>query len=297
MFADLALYEAKAAGKRRVGRFSPSLRAQANQRASALQELGQAIDSREFELYFQPQVLAASGRIIGFEALVRWNHPTRGLLSPDQFIGVAEETGLIVPLGIQVLQMACDEAMRWSSDIFVAVNVSPTQLVSSGFGSAVLAALEISGLPSRRLQLEITETGAVDELEIEELEQLRSVGIAISLDDFGTGYSSFESLKKLPLDILKIDKSFIAEWNDDDSAVVKSVVEVAKALGMQSLAEGVETAEQLQLLRDAGCEVIQGFYISRPQPAVHVAQYLSAAVQASGEFVHSFGGASTRDGH
>lgn len=274
MSADLALYAAKSAGKNRVGRYSPALHAQASERASALQELGSAIEARQFELYYQPQVLAESGRVEGFEALLRWNHPVRGLLTPRHFIDVAEETGLIVPLGLQVLRMACAEAARWPESTYVTVNVSPAQLISAGFGEGVLDALELSGLPSKRLQLEITETGTVDGLGVAELDRLRATGIAIALDDFGTGYSSFESLKKLPVDILKIDRSFITELSEGDSAVVTSIVEVAKALGMQSLAEGVETAEQLRVLRSAGCELVQGYYISEPIPAVDVAEYL-----------------------
>ncbi|MFE5644285.1 putative bifunctional diguanylate cyclase/phosphodiesterase [Rhodococcus sp. NPDC056516] len=288
MSADLALYAAKSAGKNRVERYSPVLRARARERASALQELGLAIESRQFELYYQPQVLADNGRVEGFEALLRWNHPVRGVLAPHIFIDVAEETGLIVPLGLQVLHMACAEATTWPDDTYVTVNVSPVQLMSSGFGSAVNDALEATGLSSKRLQLEITETGAVEELAVAELDRLRASGIAIALDDFGTGYSSFESLKKLPLDILKIDRSFITELSEGDSAVVTSVVEVAKALGMQSLAEGVETADQLRLLRTAGCELVQGYYISRPMPATEVAEYLSATAQTNGGNFHAF---------
>ncbi|MBX9150606.1 putative bifunctional diguanylate cyclase/phosphodiesterase [Rhodococcus qingshengii] len=288
MSADLALYAAKSAGKNRVGRYSPVLRARARERASALQELGLAIESRQFELYYQPQVRADTGRVEGFEALLRWNHPVRGVLAPHIFIDVAEETGLIVPLGLQVLHMACAEAATWPDDTYVTVNVSPVQLMSSGFGSAVNDALEASGLSGKRLQLEITETGAVEELAVAELDRLRATGIAIALDDFGTGYSSFESLKKLPLDILKIDRSFITELNEGDSAVVTSVVEVAKALGMQSLAEGVETADQLRLLLTAGCELVQGYYVSRPMPAKEVAEYLSATAHSNGGYFHSF---------
>ena len=288
MSADLALYAAKSAGKNRVGRYSPVLRARARERASALQELGLAIESRQFELYYQPQVRADTGRVEGFEALLRWNHPVRGVLAPHIFIDVAEETGLIVPLGLQVLNMACAEAATWPDDTYVTVNVSPVQLMSSGFGSAVNDALEASGLSGKRFQLEITETGAVEELAVAELDRLRATGIAIALDDFGTGYSSFESLKKLPLDILKIDRSFITELSEGDSAVVTSVVEVAKALGMQSLAEGVETADQLRLLLTAGCELVQGYYISRPMPAKEVAEYLSATAHSNGGYFHSF---------
>lgn len=288
MSADLALYAAKSAGKNRVGRYSPVLRARARERASALQELGLAIESRQFELYYQPQVRADTGRVEGFEALLRWNHPVRGVLAPHIFIDVAEETGLIVPLGLQVLNMACAEAATWPDDTYVTVNVSPVQLMSSGFGSAVNDALEASGLSGKRLQLEITETGAVEELAVAELDRLRATGIAIALDDFGTGYSSFESLKKLPLDILKIDRSFITELSEGDSAVVTSVVEVAKALGMQSLAEGVETADQLRLLLTAGCELVQGYYVSRPMPAKEVAEYLSATAHSNGGYFHSF---------
>ncbi|MBT2268358.1 putative bifunctional diguanylate cyclase/phosphodiesterase [Rhodococcus erythropolis] len=288
MSADLALYAAKSAGKNRVDRYSPILRARARERASALQELGLAIESRQFELYYQPQVRADTGRVEGFEALLRWNHPIRGVLSPHIFIDVAEETGLIVPLGLQVLHMACAEALAWPEETYVTVNVSPVQLMSSGFGAAVNEALEASGLSSKRLQLEITETGMVEELAVAELDRLRAMGITIALDDFGTGYSSFESLKRLPLDILKIDRSFITELSEGDSAVVTSVIEVAKALGMQSLAEGVETADQLRLLRSAGCELIQGYYVSRPMPATEVAEYLSATAQSDGGHVHVF---------
>ena len=291
MSADLALYAAKSAGKNRVGRYSPVLRARARERASAgliPARTWLAIESRQFELYYQPQVRADTGRVEGFEALLRWNHPVRGVLAPHIFIDVAEETGLIVPLGLQVLNMACAEAATWPDDTYVTVNVSPVQLMSSGFGSAVNDALEASGLSGKRLQLEITETGAVEELAVAELDRLRATGIAIALDDFGTGYSSFESLKKLPLDILKIDRSFITELSEGDSAVVTSVVEVAKALGMQSLAEGVETADQLRLLLTAGCELVQGYYVSRPMPAKEVAEYLSATAHSNGGYFHSF---------
>ncbi|OYD67501.1 putative bifunctional diguanylate cyclase/phosphodiesterase [Rhodococcus sp. OK302] len=273
MFADLALYDAKAAGRDRVGRFSAVLRARASERAVALQELGRAIEAREFELYYQPQIHAATGRIEGFEALLRWNHPDRGMLAPGHFIDVAEETGLIVPLGVQVLEMACAAAMTWPDDILVAVNVSPMQLASLDFGAEVAQALAKSGLPGSRLQLEITETGTVDDRAVAQLVAFRGSGISIALDDFGTGYSSFETVRRLPLDVLKIDRLFVSELHQD-SAVVESLVEVSRSMGIRSLAEGVETVGQLDQLRSAGCELIQGFYISRPLPESKVADYL-----------------------
>lgn len=281
MFADLALYEAKAAGRNRVGRFSSTLRTKAGERAAALQELGRAIERREFELHYQPQIHVATGRIEGFEALLRWNHPHRGTLAPGHFIDVAEETGLIVPLGVQVLEMACAAAMTWPDDLLVAVNVSPMQLASLGFGEEVARALAESGLSGSRLQLEITETGRVDDRAVAELVAFREKGISIALDDFGTGYSSFETVRRLPLDLLKIDRSFVAEL-DEDSAVVESLVEVSRSMGLRSLAEGVETVSQLDRLRAAGCDFVQGYYISRPLPASAVLSYVESSRATAG---------------
>ncbi|WP_424808726.1 putative bifunctional diguanylate cyclase/phosphodiesterase [Rhodococcus sp. 27YEA15] len=286
MAADLALYEAKATGRNRVGRFSPELRERASIRAAALQELDQGIEKGQFELYYQPQMDMATGAVVAFEALLRWNHPERGLIGPSEFISVAEETGMIIPLGAQAMALASAAAVRWPAGIGVTVNVSPVQLASREFSEMVRDALTRSGLDARSLQLEITETGVVDDHAIFELDRLRELGVTVALDDFGTGYSSFATLQRLPIDVLKIDRLLVAGSDDPQMSVVKSMVELAAALGMRSLAEGVETPEQLRRVRAAGCELVQGYHISRPMSRERVAAYL-ASEQDRGEAVGS----------
>ncbi|RZL25966.1 MAG: EAL domain-containing protein [Rhodococcus sp. (in: high G+C Gram-positive bacteria)] len=288
MLADLALYEAKSTGRNRVGRFSPALRARASERATAQQELARGIAADQFELHYQPQVDAVTGQVVAFEALIRWNHPVRGQLGPRQFIGVAEETGMIIPLGARALALACTAAANWPDGIAVTVNVSSVQLVSTGFLATVVDVLRTTGLEPHLLQVEITETGVVDDRAVADLHRLRELGVTVALDDFGTGYSSFATLQRLPIDVLKIDRVFIVDCADQPMAVVQSVVELAGTLGMKSLAEGVETAVQLRRVQAARCQLVQGFYISKPLDAANLEEYFAATKTESGSHIHPF---------
>ena len=286
MLADLALYEAKSTGRNRVGKFSPLLRARASARATALHELDRGIEEGQFDLHYQPQVDTQTGEVVAFEALLRWNHPSRGLIGPSQFISVAEETGMIIPLGAQAMAMATAAAAGWPTGIGVSVNVSPVQLVSREFGAMVKKALTDSGLPPQLLQLEITETGVVDDRAIRDLYKLRELGVTVALDDFGTGYSSFATLQRLPIDVLKIDRMLVTDSDDPKMSVVKSIVELAAALGMKSLAEGVETIEQFRRVQWVGCDLVQGYHISKALTAERVDVYLAATDTETGRSVH-----------
>jgi EAL domain-containing protein (putative c-di-GMP-specific phosphodiesterase class I) len=225
----------------------------------------------EFELHYQPLVNLAANRITGFEALLRWSTPERGGVSPADFIPLAEETGLIVPLGEWALRQACAEAATWPADIRVAVNLSPSQFKSDGLMPAVIHALSQSGLPASRLEIEITESIMLDKTDanLAVLNQLRDLGVRISLDDFGTGYSSLSYLRSFRFDKLKIDQSFIRDLSDrDDSrAIVRAMAALGSSFGMATTAEGVETEEQLRCLRFEGCTEIQGYLVSPPLPA------------------------------
>jgi EAL domain-containing protein (putative c-di-GMP-specific phosphodiesterase class I) len=228
-----------------------------------------ALDRREFEVHYQPVVASADARICGFEALVRWRHPERGLVPPGAFIPIAEETGLIVQIGAWVLRSACMAAASWPADVTVAVNVSAVQFRRDGLVESVIAALAASGLPASRLELEITESVLMQEggAVLDVLDRLRAFGIRIALDDFGTGYSSLSYLRRFPLDKLKIDRSFVADIGDaDTAAIVRAIIGMGSRLGMRITAEGVETREQFELLRAEGCDEIQGYYVSRAVP-------------------------------
>jgi EAL domain-containing protein (putative c-di-GMP-specific phosphodiesterase class I) len=234
----------------------------------------------EFLIYYQPIQDLKADRIVGFEALVRWNHPLRGMIAPLNFIPVAEETGLIVPLGDWVLRTACSAAAGWSQDVCVAVNLSPAQFKSRNLVPSVVSALEDSGLSARRLELEITESVLLQDSEatLATLHKLRSLGVRISMDDFGTGYSSLSYLRSFPFDKIKIDRSFVSELaiRDDSMAIVRAVTGLGKSLGISTTAEGVETSEQLALLRAEGCTEVQGYLFSPPRPAEDVERMLSA---------------------
>ncbi|MDJ0111624.1 EAL domain-containing protein, partial [Rhodococcus erythropolis] len=227
-----------------------------------------------------------TGEVVAFEALLRWNHPSRGLIGPSQFISVAEETGMIIPLGAQAMAMATAAAAGWPTGIGVSVNVSPVQLVSREFGAMVKKALTDSGLAPHLLQLEITETGVVDDRAIRDLYKLRELGVTVALDDFGTGYSSFATLQRLPIDVLKIDRMLVTDSDDPKMSVVKSIVELAAALGMKSLAEGVETIEQFRRVQWVGCDLVQGYHISKALTAERVDVYLAATDTETGRSVH-----------
>jgi EAL domain-containing protein (putative c-di-GMP-specific phosphodiesterase class I) len=234
-------------------------------------DLQGAIARNEFELHYQPLVSPTENRVVGFEALLRWHHPVRGLVSPLDFIPVAEETGMIVAIGEWVLRTACFEAENWPTDITVAVNLSPVQFKKGNLVAIVQAALAESGLRPNRLELEITESvflhDTVDTLAT--LRQLRAMGIGVALDDFGTGYSSLSYLRSFPFNKIKIDQSFVRDMtaNKESMSIIRAVTGLGLSLGMKTIAEGVETAEQLDRLRNEGCTEVQGFYFSHPLPA------------------------------
>ncbi|WP_159794418.1 putative bifunctional diguanylate cyclase/phosphodiesterase [Croceibacterium salegens] len=282
--ADLALHAAKAAGRGRYRRFTADLDTNAHKRRSIEVDLHNAVKNGEFELYFQPLFNLAKNRFSAFEALIRWNHPKKGLVSPVDFIPVAEDTGLIVPIGEWVLKEACRQAATWPEDIRVAVNFSTVQFAQSGLVNMVFQTLATSGLAPDRLEIEITEslflenTGSVREV----LHGLKNVGVRIALDDFGTGFSSLSYLRKFPFDKIKIDRSFIIELlqEDEAGAVVKAITDLAAALHMETTAEGVEEPEQVEALRAFGCTTLQGYLFSKPIPASEAAKLVNGEAAA-----------------
>jgi diguanylate cyclase (GGDEF)-like protein len=278
--ADLALYAAKAAGHGKYRHFTSELDAEANQRREVEMDLHNALANGEFELYFQPLFDLTTNRFSAFEALIRWNHPERGLVSPVEFISVAEETGLIVPIGEWVLREACRQATSWPDDIRVAVNFSTVQFETSGIKNLVFHALATSGLAPGRLEVEITESLFLENSDeiLDKLHALKQIGVRIALDDFGTGFSSLSYLRRFPFDKIKIDRSFILELlkTKEANAVVKAITDLAAALNMETTAEGVEDAEQVEALRAHGCTNVQGFLFSRPVPAHEVLALIEA---------------------
>ncbi len=271
--ADIALDRAKSAGRNTVHLFAPEMQVAVNARATLEEDLHQTIKTNQFVLYYQPQV--NRGQLIGAEALIRWNHPRRGLLVPDEFIPLAEETGLILPLGDWVLETACKQIAAWASrastaHVVVAVNISARQFRQPDFVQRVLAALDRTGANPRKLDLELTESMLVENIEdvIAKMAELKAHGLRFSLDDFGTGYSSLAYLRRLPLDLLKIDRSFVRDILVDASsgAIAQTILSLSKAMGLPVIAEGVETQEQSDFLTGLGCHSFQGFLFSRPLP-------------------------------
>ena len=279
--ADLALYQAKGEGGGTYRFFESEMNARAQARHRLETDLRHAIAHGEFELYFQPLFDLETGRITSFEALLRWNHPSRGMVFPDEFIGLAEETGLIVPLGAWVIQEACRHAVNWPDEIRVAVNVSSVQFKKPGLSNVLLQALAASGLDSKRLEVEITESIFLESSDaiLSVLHSLRALGIRIALDDFGTGYSSLSYLQSFPFDKIKIDRSFIQQLfsRSGSSAIIRAITDLARALGMETTAEGVENQEQLAELRLQGCSSVQGYLFSKPIDAGRVLEMLPAA--------------------
>ena len=279
--ADLALYQAKGEGGGTYRFFEAEMNARAQARHQLEADLRRAIGHGEFELFFQPLYDLETNRIGSFEALIRWNHPGRGLVSPDEFIPLAEETGLIVPIGSWVIQEACRQAMKWPEDVRVAVNVSSVQFRKPGLANVLMQALAGSGLDPRRLEVEITESIFLESSDalIAVLHSLRNMGIRIALDDFGTGYSSLSYLQSFPFDKIKIDRSFIQQLlsRSGSTAIVRAITDLARALGMETTAEGVENPEQLAELRLQGCSSVQGYLFSRPVNAAGVHEALAAA--------------------
>jgi EAL domain-containing protein (putative c-di-GMP-specific phosphodiesterase class I) len=247
--------------------------------------LRQAISDGALEVYYQPCVNLRDNRITGCEALLRWRHSERGMISPAEFIPIAEETGLINQLGEWVLMTACAEATTWPDDIKLAVNVSPVQFKSGTLALKILAALAASGLPAGRLELEITEAVLIrdDEAALAILHQLRAIGVRIALDDFGTGYSSLSYLQRFPFDKIKIDRCFVDDIAEPDgsSCIVQAVVNIAAARDMTTTAEGVETKQQLELLRALGCAEMQGYLFSQAKPAAEIKQLFFTHQQKS----------------
>lgn len=286
--ADLALYAAKAAGRNTHRFFDPSMAETARSRVRLQQELGHALAAEQFTLYFQPQLHLGSGAVIGFEALVRWQHSERGLIGPGEFIPVAEETGQIVSLGNWVLREACRiAASQWPDHLRVAVNLSAVQFRSSALIDLVDEALLQSGLAPERLELEITESALIEDHDGAQatLAALRSRGVRVAMDDFGTGYSSLAYLRRFPLDKLKIDGMFVRSLDSDEDAqaVVTAIISLARALHLETTAEGIETPEQLVMLRALGCDDIQGYLIARPMPGAEVGAYLSRTQGGHGD--------------
>jgi predicted signal transduction protein with EAL and GGDEF domain len=272
--ADLAMYQAKAAGRNTLRFFDPRMQAEVSARAALEADLREGLKKSQLLLYFQPQV-DDTGRITGAEALVRWQHPKRGLVSPAAFIPLAEETGLILPLGNWVLENACRQLVDWATTpagaaLSIAVNVSAGELHQEDFVEQVLSVLERTGADPKKLKLELTESLLLDDVEdtIAKMTRLKAAGVSFSLDDFGTGYSSLAYLKRLPLDQLKIDQSFVRDILTDpnDAAIARTVVALAQSLGLSVIAEGVETQAQLELLASQGCHAYQGYLFSRPLP-------------------------------
>ena len=272
--ADTALYRAKADGRGVYRFFAPEMDARLQARRAVEVGLRRALAVGEFELFYQPLLDLRTDRVSGFEALLRWHHPERGLIAPSDFIPIAEEIGLIVPIGEWVLRRACADAASWPLPVRVAVNVSPTQFGSTRLVDAVAEALAASGLPAGRLELEITESVLLQDNDatLSVLHRFRGMGVRISMDDFGTGYSSLSYLRSFPFDKIKIDRSFVQNLSDGGStpAIVSAIADLGSSLGMGTTAEGVETHEQLSRLREQGCTEVQGYFISPPRPAPEI---------------------------
>jgi diguanylate cyclase (GGDEF)-like protein/PAS domain S-box-containing protein len=290
--ADIAMYQAKAAGRDAIRFFAPELQAAVNARAALEDEIRQGIQNQQFLLWYQPQI--DGGRVIGAEALLRWNHPQRGILAPCEFISQAEETGLILPLGKQVLESACAQLAAWAncsltSSLSIAVNVSARQFRQVDFVEQVLSVLKSTGANPHRLKLEITESMLLDNFEetIAIMVALKAHGVQFSLDDFGTGYSSLTYLKRLPLDQLKIDRCFVRDMLADptSSAIARAIVSLSRAMGLSLLAEGVETEEQRLCLDRLGCHAFQGYLFSRPVP-IEKFQLFLRGISAVAEVAH-----------
>jgi diguanylate cyclase (GGDEF)-like protein len=275
--ADMALYGAKSDGRGTFRFFEPDMDARIKARRMLEADLRKAIANDEFELYYQPLINLERNEVSGCEALLRWHHPERGLVSPVEFIPIAEETGLIIPLGEWVIKTACAEAATWPDGVTVAVNVSPVQF-KSHLVLTVISALGASGLPAHRLSIEITEAVLMRENEttLGMLHQLRDLGVRIVMDDFGTGYSSLSYLRSFPFDKIKIDRSFINDLSnrEDADAIVQAVANLAANLNMTTTAEGAETEGQLEKIRAFGCTEMQGYLFSRPKRAADIARLL-----------------------
>lgn len=272
---DIAMYQAKTAGRNTLRFYDPQMQVAVTEKAALEADMRTGLQQEQFVLYFQPQV--DCGRIVGAEVLLRWQHPIKGFVPPGQFIPLAESGNLIVPLGQWVLRQACATLARWAAlpelrDVTLAVNVSPRQFYEEGFVEQVRQALDGSGAPPQRLKLELTEGILLQDIggTIGKMEQLRRLGVSFSLDDFGTGYSSLAYLKRLPLQELKIDQSFVRDVLQDanDAAIARTIIALAQSLNLQVTAEGVESEEQRHFLERSGCHAWQGYLLSPPVPVL-----------------------------
>jgi predicted signal transduction protein with EAL and GGDEF domain len=282
--ADSAMYHAKDMGRNNYQFFMEQMNVAAAERLRLENDLHRALERQEFELHFQPRVSVANGLACGIEALIRWRHPERGLVLPEHFIPVAEDTGLIVPIGEWVINEACRQGTAWCAaglpQIPVAVNLSPRQFRQSNLVDTVARAIDRHGWPCNLLELEITEGVLMQQTSdtLKTLEALNRLGVGLAIDDFGTGYSSLSYLKRFPVDFLKIDQSFVRDIavDPDDATIVTAIIGLAHSLGLTVVAEGVENASQLDFIRDAGCDEAQGYHIGRPMPAAQLAEWLIA---------------------
>jgi predicted signal transduction protein with EAL and GGDEF domain len=283
--ADMALSRAKNDSRGTFSFFESGMDARAQARRKIEIDLRAAIQDDQLRPFYQPLIDLKTGRITGCEALVRWPHAERGMISPADFIPVAEDTGLINALGTQILRRACNEAARWPDEVRVAVNLSPLQFRVGNLLSVVMDALKHSGLPPRRLELEITETLLLEKSNqvLATLHALRALGVRISMDDFGTGYSSLSYLRSFPFDKIKIDQSFVRDLgsNRDAQAIVRSIISLGMGLGVTITAEGVETEAELACLRSEGCHEGQGFLFSRARPNDEIIELLRAQAVAA----------------
>ncbi len=279
--ADLALYRAKADGRGTLCYFEPGMDSRAQARRTLEADLRTALAEQQFHLLYQPQIDTGSGTVTGVEALLRWQHPGRGIVSPADFIPLAEESGVIVPLGRWVLAQACRDAAGWPAAVRVAVNVSAVQFGHGTLVRDVMQALGDAGLPAERLELEITESVMLRDAEqaLLQLRELRRRGVRVAMDDFGTGYSSLSTLRSFPFDRIKIDRSFVhdVEHNAEAQAIVRAVTGLGRSLGMATTVEGVETLAQLAAVQREGCAEVQGYLFSRPRPAAEVPQLIETA--------------------
>jgi diguanylate cyclase (GGDEF)-like protein/PAS domain S-box-containing protein len=282
--ADSAMYRAKEQGPGRYAVFDPTMQARAQERLELEAELRRALEQGEFVLYYQPEVSLHDGKMVGFEALLRWQHPERGLLKPSAFVPLAEDTDLIAPIGRWVLEEACQQAKRWeeerplASPMTMEINLSSKQLRRQGLVRTVEEALARADLEAHTLALDMTETVLIrtSEDNTQALDALKEMGVRLGLDDFGTGYSSLSYLKRLPVDRVKVDKSFVKGLGENatDTALVRMIIDLCHTLGVEVLAEGIETSEQATLLKDMGCDLGQGYYFARPLLSEELAQRL-----------------------
>ncbi|MGE3909581.1 MAG: putative bifunctional diguanylate cyclase/phosphodiesterase, partial [Chloroflexota bacterium] len=299
--ADIALYQAKEAGRGRAIMYDPGMMRRAMDRLDLETDLRFALTRGELKLLYQPEVDLESGQILGMEALLRWDHPQRGRISPTELIPIAEETGMIVPIGWWVLDEACRQGLAWQrpddadQPLVMSVNISPRQFQEPGFVERVGAALRETGLPARCLRLEITESTLMDETATTEetIRRLKALGVGVAIDDFGTGYSSLSYLRRFAVDTLKIDRSFVAALDRDrgTDAIVRAVMTLGSSLGLKVTAEGIETSEHLALVRSIGCRQGQGFYHSPPVTVEEMAVLLAGGPLQGVSWVQKLGAA------